>query len=265
MISVISLNEKFKSITPNAMIKKLVESKYTKGVEICASPNDEEMLAYMDELVKECKENNILFQVHGDSSLDLETQLKYLERIAEYSDYLGYTINVVLHSVLRDDNETSLHDSQEYFDEILKIIDRKKIRISVENLNDAVGYIRLNKDEMKPILYNDARLYMTYDIGHEIADFGNITDIDPEFIKRLSNVHLHEISDRYKIQSEHLPIYDTSKDFEQVLKGILFLKKIKYEGPVVFEYDLYACKGETIEEKVDEYIHSIDSTSEHMI
>jgi len=62
-----------------------------------------------------------------------------------------------------------------------------------------------------------------------------------------------------------LPIYDTSKDFEQVLKGILFLKKIKYEGPVVFEYDLYACKGETIEEKVDEYIHSIDSTSEHMI
>ena len=128
MISVISINNKFKSISPNEVINKLVNSRFTKGIEICADPRDEEMMKYMDELVDLCKENNILFQVHGDSSLPLDIQKEYIDRLSNYSDKLGYTINVVLHTLTRETVEESLHDSQEYFGELLDYRDKNKIR-----------------------------------------------------------------------------------------------------------------------------------------
>ena len=102
MISVISINNKFNSISPSELINKLANSRFTKGIEICADPRDEEMMKYMDELVDLCKENNILFQVHGDSSLPLDIQKEYIDRLSNYSDKLGYTINVVLHTLTRE-------------------------------------------------------------------------------------------------------------------------------------------------------------------
>ena len=263
MISVISINNKFKSISPSEIINKLVNSRFTKGIEICADPRDEEMMKYMDELVDLCRENNILFQVHGDSSLPLDIQKEYIDRLSNYSEKLGYTINVVLHTLTRETVEESLHDSQEYFGELLDYRDKNKIRLSIENLNDAPGIVRLDKQEMLPLMKNDTRLYMTYDIGHDIADYGNITDLDESLVKRISNVHLHQASSIYDRGYDHKPIDDESMYFEKVLKGILYLLHIDYSGPVTYEYDLYLCDGDTIKEKIDNYIYSIDDTTEH--
>ena len=265
MISVISINRKFLPLPAKELINKIVQSRFTKGLEISCDPNEEAMINYMDELVEGCKENNLLFQVHGDSSLDMDTQKKFLDLLTRYSDYLGYPINVVMHTLTRETKEESLHDSQEYFGELLEYIDTNKIRLSIENLNDAFNLMRLDKDEMLPIIYNDNRLYMTYDIGHEIADYGQITNIDEEEVKRISNVHIHSIDPTWDDGWDHKPIDDESDDFGPVLKGILFLKHIKYDGPVVFEYDAYLCKGDNMSEKTDDYIASIDDTSEHFM
>jgi sugar phosphate isomerase/epimerase len=265
MISLISVNDKFKGVSAHDIVTKLVNSRFAKGVELCADPRDEEMMNYLDDFVHECKENNILFQIHGDSTLPLDIQKEYLDKLSKYSNYLEYPINVVLHTLPSETVEESLHSSQEYFGELLDHIDTNKIRLSIENLNDSVGKMRLDKHEMLPLMMNDERLYMTYDIGHDIADYGKITDLDEELVKRLSNIHLHEASMYHdEIGYDHRPINDEGENFERVLKGILYLKHIKYDGPVTFEYDLFYCDGNTIEERIDSYIYSIDDTSEHL-
>lgn len=265
MISVISVNEKFHTLEPKKLVNLLIESKYTKGIEICVDPDNKFMMNYMDDLVNLCKENNILFQVHGDSSLDIDKQKDYLDLLSRYSKFFGYPINVVMHSLLSDNTEEEINKSLTYFNELIDYVDENKIRISVENLNDADNLIRLDKEEMLPIMMSNDKLYMTYDIGHDIADYGNITDLNPILIPKLSNVHIHSTSKYYKDGYDHKPIDDQSDDFEKVLKGILYLKHISYDGPIVFEYDLYQCKGDTVEEQVKSYIYSIDDTTEHII
>ena len=264
MKSIISINEKFQTMEPKKLVSKIMESKYVKGIEVFVNPDNKYMMDYMDQLVTLCKENDLLFQVHGDSSLDLDKQIEYLNIIARYSDYLGYTVNVVMHSLTRDTTEEEVKDTQVYLHDLLESIDLNKVRISVENLNDADGIIRLDKQEMEPVLCNDERLYMTYDIGHEIADYGNITDLNPLFISRISNVHIHTRTNYYQEGYDHKPIDDQQDTFKDVLKGILYLKHLDYNGPVVFEYDLLLCDGETTEERVDSYIKSVDDTSEHI-
>ena len=264
MISVISMNEKFKPISPNDMIKKLLDSKYAKGIEMYVDPDDKELMDYTDILVEACRDNNLLFQIHGNSEFDLDKQKKFMDKLASYSDILGYPINVVMHSLMRESNEESIKESQDYLGELLEYIDPNKIKLSVENLNDSYDCIRLDKTEFIPIMYNYERLYMTYDVGHDIADHGNITDLDPLLYSRLSNVHLHAIDALYNEGYDHKPINDEDPEqFQQVLKGILFLKSLKYDGPITYEYDVYQCDGDTLEEQVDNYIKSIDDTTEH--
>lgn len=265
MISVISVNQKFQTVTPKELIGMINESKYCRGIEISLDPNNDFMMSYMEELVNLCKENNILFQVHGDSSLDMLTQRMFMDKLSRYSDFLGYTINVVMHSLTRDTLEEAIKDTEEYFSELLKYINPEKIRISVENLNDCEEIDRLDKNEMIPVMFNDERLFMTYDIGHEIADYGKITDINPLLVERISNIHIHSRSNIYDEGFDHKPISDQKEEFEQVLKGILFLKSLDYDGPVVFEYDVYQCKGDIIKEQISDYLYSIDDTTEHMI
>ena len=265
MISVISVNEKFQTVSPKELIEMILETKYCRGIEISVNPNNDYMMNYMEELVNLCKEHDILFQVHGDSSLDMLTQRLFMDKLSRYSDFLGYTINVVMHSLTRDTLEEAIKDTEDYFSELLIYINPEKIRIAVENLNDDGELDRLDKNEMIPIMFNDERLFMTYDIGHEVADYGKITDINPLLIERISNVHIHSRSNFYDEGYDHKPIDDQKEEFEQVLKGILFLKNLDYDGPVVFEYDLYQCKGDTIKEQVSDYLYSIDDTTEHMV
>ena len=118
---------------------------------------------------------------------------------------------------------------------------------------------RLEKEIIEPIILNDDRLYMTYDIGHEIADWGNVTDVNGYLLSEIRNIHIHTYTEA---GIDHQPIYRDSLHWNEVLKGLLFLINSDYKYNIVYEYDLYECRGETIKDKVIDYLNSIDLVSE---
>lgn len=261
MNSLISINYKFMGLSPKELIEEIKKYKYCKGVEISINYHKEEEINYLESIAYLLHENNLLFQVHGDCNLSVEEQIDFLKRIENISTQLGYPINVVLHPKYNDDHEESIRLTQEYIDEVLKEID-ERIIICVENLNDGIvdnmPQDRLDKNEITPIICNNERLFMTYDMGHDIADYNNPIDLNSTLISKIRNIHIHT----HKNGIDHLPIYKES--LNSVLKAILFLKGIKYEGPIVFEYNLYECRGENVLEQLHDYLESIDFVSERL-
>lgn len=265
MKSLISINSKFMNINPKYLLDIIRdESIYTKGVEICINYENENEFVYLKQIANYCREYEMLFQVHGDSKLSIEKQIEFVKYLENISDHLGYPITLTLHSIYDDDNKISIIKTEEYLHTLIDNINLNKINIAIENLNDSPGLDRLDKMQMLPILFNNEHLHMTYDIGHEIADFGQITNIDANITSRIINVHLHEVDEIYFNGFDHKPIHENDKNFDKILKGIMFLKSIKYDKTVVFEYDLNACIGNTIQEKIKDYLYSIDETSRHM-
>ena len=259
MKSLISINYKFMSISPKDINEMINNSKYTKGVEANIDYNKKGEVEYLDNLVFELKRNNLILQIHGDVSLDYDKQIEYLKKLEGYSDYLGYPIVVTLHTIYDEDMHASLKKTLEYISNLIKNIDSTKVIICLENLNDARGFIRLDKHDIRETVLNDEKLYFTYDIGHEIADYGKITDLDVYMIDEIRNVHIHSNDNR---GNDHMPIYKKDVHWNEIMKGIEFLIINKYKYNIVYEYALENCNGETIEEKITDYLNSIDMISE---
>ena len=181
--------------------------------------------------------------------------MKILEKI---SNILEYPINVVMHPKCCEEKKESIIATANYIDSIMDSIDLNKINISLENLNNINSDDRLNKEDITSIILNREQLYMTYDIGHEIIDNGKITDINKYLLNKISNIHIHTFNEVYSGGYDHKPIYKNDKHWNLIMKGIEFLKINNYKGPIVFEYDLYACYGKTVKEKIVNYCESID-------
>jgi sugar phosphate isomerase/epimerase len=259
MNSLMSINFKFMGLSPKELIELVLESKYCKGVELCIDNDSPIEEKYLDELIYEIKRNNLILQIHGDSRLPIDEQIKYMKELENYSDILGYPINVTLHSIFDEDKEKSINLTIEYFHELLNNVDNNKVIICLENLNDFGPIDRLEKEIIEPIILNDDRLYMTYDIGHEIVDWGNVTDVNGYLLSEIRNIHIHTYSEE---GVDHQPIYRDSLHWNDVLKGILFLVNSNYNYNIVYEYDLYECHGDNLKDKVRDYLKSIDLVSE---
>lgn len=260
MNSLISINSKFMSVSPNELVKMILDSKHTKGFEVFFDCDSDIEMKYLDDLMYEIGKNNLILQVHCNSEVSLDKQLDYLKKIESYSDYLGCKLVVTFHSIYDEDKEESSKKTVEYLSSIINGVDNDKLIICLENLNNSIRTDRLEKEYITPIVLNDERLYFTYDIGHEIVEYGNITNINEYMIDEIRNVHLHT-SDGKGIS--HLPIYKNDINWNNVIKGLVFLINNKYEYSIVYEYDLFFCKGETIKEKIIDYLTSIDFVSEH--
>ena len=143
---------------------------------------------------------------------------------------------------------------------VINNIDNSKLIICLENLNDAFKIDRLEKESVTPIILNDIDLYFTYDIGHEVVEYGNITNLNKYMLKEIRNVHIHTNDGK---GNDHRPIYKHDHNWNKILKGLIFLINNKYQYNIVYEYDLYVCNGNTTEEKIREYLKSIDIVSEH--
>ena len=252
MKSLISVNFKFMDINPKRLVELIKTSKYTKGIEINVDNFDKKEMKYFNDLV---------LQVHGNIELDIAEQVRFLSIIENYSDYLGYPIVVTYHTIYHEDKDTSLSETIDYLFNVFDNIDSSKIIISLENLNDILGLDRLNKDDIRKTILNDEKIYFTYDIGHEIADYGNITDIDKYMIEDIRNVHIHTYD---KLGNDHMPIYKNDEHWLELLKAIELLKLNNYKYNIVFEYGLDFCYGETKEEQVKDYLNSIDLVSERL-
>ena len=259
MNSLMSINFKFMDLSPKELIELVINSKSCKGVELYIDNNKESEYKYLDELVYEIKRYDLILQIHANSVLSVEDQIEYMKVLEKYSDILGYPITVTLHSVFDEDKDKSKELTINYFHELLNNINNDKLIICLENLNDDGPMDRLEKELIEPIILNDDRLYMTYDIGHEIADWGNVTDVNGYLLSEIRNIHIHTYTEA---GIDHQPIYRESAHWNEVLKGLLFLINSNYKYNIVYEYDLYECRGETIKEKIIDYLNSIDLVSE---
>ena len=262
MNNLISINKKFMDISPSKLVELILNSKYTKGVEIYVDYTFDKELEYLKNLVLELKKNNLILQVHANTNLSFEKQKEYLKIIEEYSDYLGYKIVVTFHSIYDKDKKMSIKKTVEYLENIINYIDNNKIIISLENLNNTSELIRLGKDDIIPVILNKEKLFFTYDIGHEIVEYGKITGINKDIIKKVKNIHIHTFNDKGE---DHFPIYKNDLNLSHIIKAINLLKNNKYYNNIVYEYNLYVCNGKNIQEKIIDYLNSIDFITENYL
>ena len=260
MKSLISINKKFMVVTPNRLVELMLDSKSCKGVEACVDYDSQEELKYLYDLTFLLKRENLILQIHGDSSVDLDKQIEFLKKMEKYSDDLDYPIVVTLHSIYDEDKNESLRKSVEYFDYVVKNIDTSKVVVCMENLNsEAFGNDRLAKEEITEAVLNNDSVFFTYDIGHELVDYGDFTNLNKYLAEEIRNIHLHT----HDIQGNaHLPIYKNDPYLNDVMKALVFLINNRYDAGIVYEYDLYACRGEEIEDKIKDYLESMDFVSE---
>ena len=248
-------------LSPMKLVELINDSKHTKGVEASININNDNELTYLDNLVFELKKNNLILQIHGDINIPLDKQIEYIKKLEAYSDYLNKAIIMTLHTIYDEDKDVSINKTVEYISNLLKNINNEKIIISLENLNDSKILDRLNKEDIKTTVLNDEQLFFTYDIGHEIADYGQITNLDKYMIDDIRNVHIHS----HNRGIDHLPIYKNDIHWNEILKGLIFLINNNYKYNIVFEYALEYCNGNTTEERVKDYLYSIDYVSERII
>ena len=260
MKSIMSVGNKFfDKITPIDLVNMILTSKYTKGVELYINIDKKEEMKYLEDIVPLLKNNGLAMQIHGNVELKFEEQVKFMKILEKYSDFLEAPIIVTLHTIFDKDLDVSIKKSVEYLSDLTRQIDNSKVVIALENLNSVKNLVRLSKEQIRPIVLNNEDLYFTYDIGHSIVDYEGITNLDKFMIEQMRNVHLHTCD---RLGQDHRPIYKNDSRWNDIIKALLFLKNNKYQYNITFEYDLYACKGETIKEKINDYLTSIDYISE---
>lgn len=265
MKGIISINKKFMIFSPNELIKIILNnSKYAQGIEISIDSDNNNEIDYLKKLATLCKENNLYFEVHGNSSLTLIKQKRYINLLENISDELGYPINVCMHPLVGNNKNESINKTIIYMNEVIKFTDFNKITISLENLNDYNKEDRLDKNEIKNIVLNNEKLFMTYDIGHDLIENGNLLKMDKYLINKISNLHIHTYDEIYSDGFDHKPIFKNDPHFNKLMKTLIFLKLNNYLGTLVFEYDLYSCPGENIKEKLIAYLKSIDYVCERI-
>ena len=258
MNSLISINHKFMDVTPKRLVELIKNSKSVKGVEASIKLDSPYELKYLDDLIFELKRNNLILQIHGDIENDISKQLEYIKKLEEYSDYLNMPIVVTFHSIYDEDSSISINKTIDYLSEIINSVSNNII-VCLENLNDIIGFVRLGKDEIKNTILNDEKIYFTYDIGHELYDSGNITSLD-EYVKEdIRNIHIHSNDNK---GNDHMPIYKNDIHWNEIMKALEYLINIRYKYNVVYEYNLYCCKGNKLEDQIIDYLDSIDLVSE---
>lgn len=258
MKSLISVNNKFMDVSPKELVNLILQSKYTKGIEIYLDSNSEFELKYLDDLVFELKRNNLILQVHGEIELDYDKQIEYIRKLEKYSEYLDSSIVFTLHTIYDEDKDISLNKTNKYIERLIEDIDNNKIIVCLENLNDIEGYKRLGKEDIKEVILNNELLFFTYDIGHEIINYKDITNLDKYMIDDMRNVHLHT----FRNNEDHIPIYKNDEHWNEVMKGLTFLKINNYKYNIVYEYGLNYCVGATTKDRIIDYLNSIDYVSE---
>jgi len=249
-------------VTPKNLLEiiRLNNSKLD-GFEVCINANIVSEINYLKELAFEAHRNNLILQMHGTIYNDEATNYKYIDIINDISNIMESNINIVYHPIYNDSKEESVIASTKFLSSMLDYILLKnyKLTLSVENLNDIINQDRLNKDDLVPILEKLPDLKFTYDIGHELIDYGKITDLNETLKQRLNNVHIHTFHNTH----DHQVMTNDDIHKESWIKGITYLKVINYSGTMVLEYDLNSFLFNTLEEKIVGYLASIDRITEY--
>lgn len=250
----ISNNFKMDTTTAHDLVDKVLKYKdIVDGFEMCPDYDNPSELKFMHELAFECNEHNLYFQIHGNSSVNVDRQVEFIKELDSIGNLLGYNINLVLHPQTLDNLDDAKKATDLYFNELLNKTKDYKVVINIENLNSIKDLRRLSMPEIEPILMNNPDLKLTYDMGHVLVDDKDIFNIDKSLIDRIVNVHFHS----YDYFSEHHVIEENDMHKDEIVKCIAFLKHIKYNGSIVFEYDFNRMDYDDYDTKLEEYVKSI--------
>lgn len=257
-----SINYKFMSKTPKDLIDIInKQNSQVGGFEVCVNINNENEVNYLRKLAFEAYRNNLVLQMHGTTYNNDNENFRYLDFINEISNIMQSSISIVYHSLCNEKKEESIKNSINFFNKISDYIKQKNynITLSIENLNDLDNQDRLNKNDLIPILESVPNLNFTYDIGHELIDYGNIIDLKKILLNRLINVHIHTFNNCY----DHQILTDIDEHKNQWIKGITYLKIVGYDNTLVLEYDINAYKYDYFDEKLIAYLKSINVINEY--
>lgn len=252
--SIISVNKKFMDIAPKRLIEIINKTKSTSGIELFINCKDQLEMNYLEELVHEIRKTNLILQIHCDIENSLEDQIVYLKKLENYSQYLNQKIVITFHPIYDKDKDISILKTKEYMNKIIEEINSNNLILCLENLNNLDGIYRLKKEDLYSVLIPDEKIFLTYDIGHELVELETINYPNNELLEEIRNVHIHD----YNKGVEHYPIYKSSSNLDIILKSIKSLINDDYQYSIVYEYDLFECNGDTIEEKVIDYLKSIE-------
>lgn len=248
----LALNYKLFETQPDILVKKIENIKEISGFEIFIDINKKIEKDYLSRMAYLCKEKNLILQIHSSITIDEEIN-EHLDFYNEISKIYDKPINIVNHPFKSDSIYIAQEKTNILFSKILNYIYEKQYRLnySIENLNSEQGDMRLSKKYLIPILSNNQDLYFTYDIGHEIMEYGEIVDLREIFIDRLINIHLHT----FDYLNEHKPITKNDVYKSKWVKAINYLKQIGYNGNIVLEYDVNLL-GTNFDEKINNYIEA---------
>lgn len=242
----VSVNHKFMKLTPKELLD-LLDGR-AGGLEVYVGEGFSTDPQYLEEIVGLLPKYDLDLRIHGDSHFSLEKQKQFLDKMVEYAGSLG-EILVTLHPVRDDDAARSRQMTKEYLREIVRYVDGKNVTILLENLNDLGEIRRLKIDDVAPIIHEIPGLKMTYDIGHVIAD-GQKPIVSSELRPLIRNLHVHT----YNEIEDHRPIRADDEHFDEIVRALRQFG----DCDAVFEYNLYECRGETVREKVLDYLDSME-------
>ena len=246
----LSINNKIFDQTPDTLIKRIEDVKEISGFEVYIDMTKDSEREYLRRLAHLCNERNLVLQIHACliNNDEIEDHINYYYEI---ETIYNKPINVVNHPLESDNIYLAQEKTNIFFSKILNYIYEHKYRInlSIENINSMRHRMRLSKDYLIPILSNNQDSFFTYDVGHEIMEYGNLVDLSEIFIDRIINVHLHT----FTAEQEHLPIKKDSPNKLMWVKAINYLREIGYDGVITLEYDMNKI-GNNFDEKINGFI-----------
>ena len=81
-------------------------------------------------------------------------------------------------------------------------------------------------------------------------------------LEDIRNVHIHTHDDQ---GNDHQHIYKHDNHWNDLMKALTFLMVNNYKYNITYEYDLNCCIGDTVEDRIKDYLNSIDFVSEKYI
>ena len=226
---IISANYKFMCLSPEELLDLIVE--YADGLELAVDHRKPYELNYLERL-----------------------QRHFLDLLSGYADKIGQIL-VTLHPIYDPDIEESQRLTEEYFRQAVDHVRGTNVKILIENLNDDMetNQRRLKLGEIAHIQEGIPGLDYTYDLGHVIADGASALEDFADGIRlkdAIVNAHIHTTVDGI----DHQPFYDGDKNIALTAQVLPYLNRLE---SVVFEYNLYKCRGETIKDRIIDYLQSM--------
>ena len=248
----LSFNSQFFKVKPKELInlvKKYDKLKLIYGFEITTTSKEEE--AYVKELAKIANKKCYKINLHSLPLKNEKSIKEYLDFAVELAKITNDKINIVYHPEETFEYKNSIEETRKTIEQLFKCIRENKyskyIDISIENLNNMGDMVRLKKEDLIQFLDEEENLKFTFDIGHEIVDNIETTELPEILSKRLNNIHIHT----HKGSTDHYPIENLNN--EKTIKELLI--KYSKKQNIVMEYAINYIEGKSFEEKLENYIN----------